>query len=70
MESDSYLNFLDQIVHCVSKIIENYTLYRSNVHNSNINYIGHCPSGDDPFTTVNEEDCYGLTQYPGGKLTS
>lgn len=28
---------------------------------------GHCPSGDDPFTTFDEEDCFGLTQYPGGK---
>lgn len=27
--------------------------------------LRHCPSGDDPFTTFDEEDCFGLTQYPG-----
>lgn len=30
--------------------------------------VGRCPSGDDPMTLVNEEDCEGKSQLPGSKL--
>jgi hypothetical protein len=26
---------------------------------------GRCPSGDDPYTTVDETNCQGITQAPG-----
>lgn len=46
---------------CIAKIlcVLEYNLIR-------VPYIEHCPSGDDPFTSFDEEDCHGLTQYPGG----
>jgi hypothetical protein len=27
-----------------------------------LHYSGRCPSGDDPFTRIDEEDCYGKNQ--------
>lgn len=61
VEKSKRLNISVEIVHDVCACDCFHTVL--------ILYVGHCPTGNDPLTSIDETDCTGLATPNGGYLT-
>lgn len=63
--NDSLENTMGHLVIYVSRFVVYSSLFLAcDVHTTIV--TGRCPSGDNPYTCVDEEKCQGVSQYSGG----
>lgn len=46
---------------CTTYCLYTHELFYYSIILIHIFFLGHCPTGNDPYTAVNETDCYNIT---------